>query len=313
MAVKKSTRDAYGEFLIEIGSVREDIIVLDADLSTSTQTRKFSDRQAERFFNAGCAEQNLIGVACGFAYCGRIVIASTYSIFGTGRAWDQIRNIMSHDKLDVKLVFTHAGLTNSADGASHQSLEDIAIMRVIPNMKVIVPADANETKDALYAAIENKGPFYLRLRRTEEPVLARDYSFELGVAPVIRDGSDVSIIASGIMVSKALEAASQLEKEGIRARVVNLHTVKPIDADIISKCARETAGIITVEDHSVIGGIGGAVAEVISEHSPTRLIRLGVRDTFGTSAKTIDELLEYYCIGVNDIANAAKKILTMDR
>lgn len=304
---EKTTRDAYGEFLREIGSINKDVVVLDADLSGSTQTRKFADKYHERFFNVGCAEQNLIATAAGLANSGKIVFASTYAIF-VCRAWDQIRTLVAHDNLNVKIVVTHAGLTNAPDGASHHSLEDIALMRVIPSIKIIVPCDAEETKNALSAVVNEKGPAYIRLRRTVEPIVEKNYDFEIGKAPIIRDGSDVTVIATGMMVAKSLEAAEKLNAEGIQVRVINMHTIKPIDEREIIRAGKETMGIVTAENHSVIGGLGGAVAEVLSENYPMRLRRVGVQDKFGTSARVVEELLNAYGLTSEDIVKAVKSV-----
>ncbi|MFC1786450.1 transketolase family protein [Halobacteriota archaeon] len=307
--IEKSTRDAYGECLAEIGAKEERIVVLDADLSTSTKTSKFAERYPKRFFNVGCAEQDLIGTAAGLAYSGKIAFASSYAIFATGRAWEQIRSIVAHDNLDVKIVVSHAGLSNGPDGASHQSLEDIALMRVIPNMQVIVPADAEETKQAICAIVYYPGPFYVRLSRIKTPILFdSNYQFELGKGITLREGSDLTIIATGTMVSKALDAADDLNKEGIDARVINIHTIKPIDTDIIIKAARETGAIITVEEHSILGGLGGAVAETIVCNEVVPMEFVAVRDRFGQSGDT-NELYELYSLTTRKIVESAKKVL----
>jgi transketolase len=311
-AAMKSTRDAYGEVLAELGQDKR-IVVLDADTSTSTRTNKFAAKSPDRFFNVGCAEQNLIATAAGFAYAGKIALATAYAIFATGRPWEQIRNFIAHDKLNVKIIVTHAGLTNGPDGASHHSLEDIAALRVIPNMAVIVPADAEETKQAIRAAIEHDGPCYIRLSRAESPVIFdSSYKFEFGKGVVVRDGNDVTIIANGNMVAKALEAADALAREGAAARVINLSTIKPIDKELILAAARETGAIVTAEEHSVYGGLGSAVAEVVSAGEPVPMEFVGVPDRFGQTGET-EELYETYGLTPKNIVAAAKRALSRKR
>jgi transketolase len=304
----KSTRDAYGECLVELGK-DERVVVIDADTSTSTRTNMFAKKYPNRFFNVGCAEQNLIATAAGFAYGGKIAIASAFAIFATARTWEQIRSFVAHDNLNVKIIVTHSALTNAPDGESHQSLEDIAMLRVIPNMTVIVPADAEETKQAIRAAIEQQGPCYVRLNRAESPVIFdSSYEFKLGKGAVIRDGSDVTIIAAGNMVSKALEAAEILAKE-ISVRVINLSTIKPIDEEIVIKAARETGAIVTAEEHSIIGGLGSAVAEITSTKIPTPIEFIGVKDKFGQTGVTTEELYEIYGLTTKDIVEAVQRVL----
>jgi len=305
----KSTRDAYGECLVNFGK-DERVVVIDADTSTSTRTNMFAKKYPNRFFNVGCAEQNLIATAAGFAYGGKIAIASAFAIFATARTWEQIRSFVAHDNLNVKIIVTHSALTNAPDGESHQSLEDIAMLRVIPNMTVIVPADAEETKQAIRAAIEKQGPCYVRLNRAESPVIFdTGYEFKLGKGAVIRDGDEVTIIAAGNMVSKALEAAEILAKE-ISVRVVNLSTIKPIDEEIVIKAARETRAIVTAEEHSIIGGLGSAVAEITSTNIPTPIEFIGVKDKFGQTGVTTEELYEVYGLTVSAIVEAARRILS---
>ena len=307
-AAMKSTRDAYGEILVELGA-DERIVVLDADVSTSTRTNKFAAKYPKRFFNVGCAEQNLIASAAGFAYAGKIAIATAYAIFATARTWEQIRSFIAHDNLNVKIIVTHAGLTNGPDGASHHSLEDIALLRVIPNMTVIVPADAEETKQAIRAAIEHPGPCYIRLSRAESPVIFdSSYKFMLGRGAVLKNGRDLTIIAAGNMTVKALEAAGILEEEGISARVVNLSTIKPIDREVVLSAARETGAIVTVEEHSVIGALGGAVAEVVSSEQPVPIELVGVKDEFGQTGET-EELYKVFDLTAEKIVEASKKAL----
>ena len=305
----KSTRDAYGECLIELGK-DERIVVVDADTSTSTRTNKFAKKYPDRFFNVGCAEQNLIATAAGFAYAGKIAIATAYAIFATARTWEQIRSFVAHDRLNVKIIVTHAGLTNAPDGASHHSLEDIALLRVIPNMTVIVPADAEETKQAIRAAIEHHGPCYIRLSRAESPVIFDSgYEFKLGKGAVIREGNDMAIIAAGNMVPKALEAAEVLAKERISARVINLSTIKPIDEEVVIKAARETGAIVTAEEHNVFGGLGSAVAEVVSTNEPVPMELIGVKDRFGQTSGKTEELYEIYGLTASAIVEAARRVL----
>lgn len=304
----KSTRDAFGEILLELSSDQK-IVVLDADTSTSTRTNKFAAKSPERFFNVGCAEQNLIATAAGFAYAGKIAIASAYAIFATGRPWEQIRNFVAHDRLNVKIIATHAGLTNGPDGASHHSLEDIAALRVIPNMVVVVPADAEETKQAIRAAVAHDGPVYIRLSRAKSPVIFdSSYEFKLGKGVVLREGTDVTIVAAGNMVAKALEAAEELAKEGIEARIVNLPVIKPIDEELILQAATETGAIVTVEEHNVYGGLGSAVAEIVGGGKPVPIEFIGVRDKFGQTGET-EELYKAYGLTVENIVEAAKKVL----
>ncbi|MGB4461649.1 MAG: transketolase family protein, partial [Tepidanaerobacteraceae bacterium] len=287
---KIATRDAYGEALAQLGEEIKDIVVLDADLSGSTKTSVFAKKFPERFFNVGIAEQNLMGTAAGFATCGKIPFASTFAVFATGRAFEQVRNSICYPKLNVKIAATHAGLTVGEDGATHQSVEDLSLMRALPNMTVISPADAVETKKAVMAAAFHQGPVYIRLgRMAVETIFDEDYEFEIGKGKVLREGSDVAIIATGIMVAEALRAAEILEKEGINAMVVNIHTLKPIDEDIILKAA-DCGAIVTAEEHTVIGGLGSAVAEVLAEKKPTPMRRIGIKDRFGLSGKP-NELL----------------------
>lgn len=305
-----ATRDAYGEALKELGGINKDIVVLDADLSGSTKTLIFSKAFPERFFNVGIAEQNLIATAAGLATTGKIPFASSFAVFATGRAYEIIRNSVAYPKLNVKIAATHAGLTVGEDGATHQALEDISLMRSLPNMVVLCPADAVETKKCIYKAAEYNGPVYIRLGRSKVPVIFDDsYNFEIGKGVQLKDGKDVTIIATGVMVAKALEAAEELEKENISARVINISTIKPIDKDIIIKASKETKGIITVEEHNIIGGLGSAVAEVLAENSPTYMIRIGAMDTFGESGDG-DELLDKYGLNAKNIVEKAKKLLS---
>lgn len=305
-----ATRDAYGEALKELGKTNKDVVVLDADLSGSTKTAVFKKEHPERFINVGIAEQNLIGTAAGLAASGKIPFASSFAMFAAGRAFEIIRNSVAYPKLNVKIAATHAGLTVGEDGASHQALEDISIMRTIPNMVVISPADGVEAKAAVLAAAEYDGPVYIRLGRSKVPTIFNEdsYKFEIGKAVELSDGKDVTIIANGIMVSKALEAKEELSKEGIDARVINIHTIKPIDSEIIIKAAKETGAIVTVEEHNIIGGLGSAVSEVLVENTPVPLERVGVKDTFGESGNG-DDLLKKYGLTKENIVETAKKVI----
>ncbi|NLM06039.1 MAG: transketolase family protein [Tissierellia bacterium] len=298
----KAARDAYGEALKELAK-KERVVVLDADLSGSTKTSEFKKVCPERFFNMGIAEQNMMGTAAGLAASGKIPFASTFAVFATGRAYEIIRNSICYPNLNVKVVATHAGLTVGEDGASHQMLEDISLMRGLPNMTVISPADYNETITAIKAVAEMEGPVYVRLGRSKVPVVT-DGKFEIGKATTLKEGNDITIAATGVMVSRALGAHDILKEKGISARVINFSTIKPIDTGAIIKAAKETRGIITAEEHNIIGGLGSAVAEVLSENYPTRLKRIGVKDSFGRSGDGF-ELLDYYGLGVKDIVEAA--------
>ena len=298
-----ATRDAYGEALKELGEINDKIVVLDADLSGSTKTSVFQKAFPNRFFNVGIAEQNLIGTAAGLATAGKIPFASSFAVFATGRAFEIIRNSVCYPKLNVKIAATHAGLTVGEDGASHQALEDISVMRSLPNMVVLCPADAVETKQCIFKAAEYYGPVYIRLGRAKVPVIFdENYKFEIGKGVQLREGKDVTIIATGVMVDRALKA-----EEGISARVINMSTIKPIDKDIIIKAAKETRGIITAEEHSIIGGLGSAVAEVVAEYCPTKVIRIGTMDTFGESGDGF-ELLDKYGLSVENIVNKARQL-----
>lgn len=304
-----ATRDAYGEALAELGAVNENIVVLEADLSKSTKTNDFKKVYPERFFNMGIAEQNLLGTAAGFAAAGKIPFASSFAVFATGRAYDQIRNSIAYPNLNVKIAATHAGLTVGEDGGSHQMLEDIALMRALPNMTVIVPADGVETKQAVKAAAAYEGPVYIRMGRPKVPVLfGDDYKFEIGKGIVLKEGSDVTIVATGIMVSKAVEAAEQLATEGISVAVVNISTIKPLDVDLIITQAQKTGAIVTCEEHNIYGGLGSAVAEVLVENCPVPMMRIGVADKFGESGLP-DELLEKHGLTANNIVTQAKAVI----
>ncbi|HHW49374.1 MAG TPA: transketolase family protein [Clostridiaceae bacterium] len=313
MAQKIATREAYGNALAEFGG-NERIVVLDADLSKSTKTDTFKKKYPERFFNIGIAEGNLMAVAAGMATCGKIVFASTFAIFAALRACEQIRNSICYPRLNVKIGATHAGISVGEDGASHQPVEDMAIMRALPNMVVISPADAVETKFAVKAAIEYDGPVYLRLGRLSVPVIFDEstYKFEIGKGVTVSDGSDVTIIATGLMLQYAIKAKELLAEEGISARVINIHTVKPIDKDIIIKAAKETGAIVTAEEHNIIGGLGSAVAEVLVENYPVPMKMVGIEDKYGKSGKP-DALLKMYGLTAENIAVKAKEALRMKK
>ncbi|MBQ2245906.1 MAG: transketolase family protein [Selenomonadales bacterium] len=305
----KATREAYGEALRELGGQNENIVVLDADLSGSTKTAMFKKEYPTRFFNAGIAEQNMIGTAAGLAAAGKTAFASTFAVFATGRAFEQIRNSVCYPKLNVKVAATHAGLTVGEDGATHQAIEDVAIMRALPNMTVLVPADAAEAKAVVRWAAEYNGPVYIRLGRSGVPdVFDETYEFKFGKAVTLKEGKDVTLIGMGIMTSAALEAAEMLAEEGISATVLNMPTIKPIDEDAIVAAANATGAIVTCEEHSIIGGLGSAVAEVLAEKASARLVRVGVKDTFGESGKPAD-LLKKYGLTAADIAAAAKQAI----
>ncbi|MCK4736041.1 MAG: transketolase family protein [Methanophagales archaeon] len=307
----KSTREAYGDVLLRLGEDNS-VVVLDADLSASTQTNKFAKEYPERFFNVGCAEQNLIGVAAGLAVAGKTAFASTYAIF-SNRAWEQIRNTVACDNLNVKIAVSHAGLTNAPDGASHQSLEDIALMRVIPNMAVIVPSDAVEAEKAVISEIHRVGPAYIRLNRVKSPIIFdEDYEFKIGKAVKLISGDDLTIIATGTMVHEAMDAAEMLAEENVSTCVLNIHTIKPIDRESIIKVAKETGAIVTVEEHSIYGGLGSAVAEILVEKYPVPMKIIGVNDRFGESGE-YKELLEKYCLTAGNIFKSAKELLEMKR
>lgn len=306
---KIATRDAYGKALVQLGRENQDIIVLDADLSKSTKTADFAKVFPERFFNMGIAEQNLIGFSAGLAAAGKIPFASTFAVFATGRAFEQIRNSVAYPKLNVKIAATHAGISVGEDGASHQAVEDLALMRSLPNMTVLVPADAQETYQAIKAAAAYQGPVYIRMGRLAAPVLFdEEYRFTIGKANVIKEGKDVTVIANGLMVGEALKAAEELGGQGIQVAVVNCASLKPLDAGTIIQTAKETGAVVTAEEHSIIGGLGSAVAEVLSENCPVPLVRVGIRDTFGESGRP-EELLVKYGLTSKEIIEAVHQVL----
>ncbi len=308
----KATRDAYGEWLQENGA-NTDIAVVDADLSASTRTNKFSAKYPERFFDVGAAEQNLVAFASGLALGGKKVFASSFAYFETGRAWDQVRNLVAHDKLDVQLVASHGGLSCASDGASHQAIEDLAITRVIPNLKVLVPCDAEETKNTLDTVMGIKGPSYLRLRREKEPVLEKNYEYKLGQVEVIRTGNDVTIAAIGSQVCYALMAAEKLAEAGIDAEVLNVHTLKPLDKQALIKSAKKTGRVVSTEQHQIHGGLGGAVAEALSENYPTPMKIMGVEDMFGETAREQIEILIHHGLTADHIAASAQELIEKTR
>jgi len=304
--VQVATRDAYGQALKELGREYQDVVVLDADLSKSTKTIDFAKAFPERFFDMGIAEQNMMAVAAGLAASNKVVFASTFAIFATGRAFEQIRNSVAYARLNVKICATHAGITVGEDGSSHQSIEDMALMRVIPYMKVIVPADGTSTARAVRAIYHEPGPCYLRLGRSQVPVIyGNDLNFELGKAIKLREGKDVGILACGIMVQESLEAATMLAEMGIEAAVLDVHTIKPLDREAILEVARRTGCLVTAEEHTVLGGLGGAVSELITSECPVPVVKVGIRDEFGQSGSP-RELLEAYGLTAAEIARAAQ-------
>ena len=307
---KLSVRKTYGETLAELGETREDIVAVDADLSCSTMTSCFQKKFGNRFFNAGIAEQDAICTAAGLALCGKTAFVSTFAMFATGRAYDQIRNTVAYSNLNVKIVATHAGVTVGEDGASHQMLEDIGLMRAIPGMVILVPSDSVETKAMVKFAADYKGPVYIRLSRTNLVNIHNedDYKFEFGKAQILSEGKDVSLITNGETVIEALNAKEMLLKKGINAEVINLHTVKPLDAETIVNSARKTGKVVTIENHSINNGIGSAVCEALSENYPTKVVRLGIKDVFGQSGEQ-RELMHYYRLTADELAEDIEKVL----
>ncbi|WP_400196591.1 transketolase family protein [Candidatus Methanarcanum hacksteinii] len=306
-------RNYYGKALARLAKERDDVVVLDADLAGSTKTSEFKKVAPERFVEVGIAEQDMIGVASGLAASGKTVFASTFAVFATGRCWEQIRLAVAYPKQNVKIVSTHCGISVGEDGASHQALEDIAIMRAIPNMVVISPADAHQAYAATMAIAEERGPCYMRLGRADFPLIyPEDVKFEIGKADILREGSDVTLIGTGQMVSYCLDAAKALSEEGISAEVINISTIKPLDADAVIGSVKKTGCAITAEEHSIIGGLGSAVAEAISESCPVPLVRVGTKDTFGESGKA-EMLMEKYGLTAKDIVKAAKDSISKKR
>ena len=309
MADKMATREAYGKTLIELGKTHPELVVMDADLSGSTKTAGFAKAYPDRFFNMGIAEQNMYGAAAGLALSGKTVCASTFAMFAAGRAFEIIRNSRGYTRANVKICATHAGITVGEDGASHQTFEDIALMRTIPGMTVINPSDGVSAARLLTQAVEMDGPCYIRLGRAAVPVFyGDDDEIILGRANTVRDGKDVTVIATGIMVSDAVEAAGRLAEEGIDVRVIDIHTVKPLDEETIIRAAQETKAIVTAEEHSVIGGLGSAVAEVVVKNAPVKMAMVGQHDTYGESGKP-DELRKKYGMTAADIVAAVKSVL----
>ena len=308
---KVATRVGYGEALVELGSERDDFLVLDADLAAATQTGMFKKAFPERFYDCGIAEGNMISIAAGIAATGKKVICSSFAMFAAGRAFEQVRNSVGYPHLNVIIGATHAGISVGEDGATHQCCEDIALMRTIPGMTIINPADETEAKKAVRAALELDGPVYMRFGRLAVPVIfGDDYDFEVGKGVELKDGTDVTVIATGLMVNEALEAFEILKSEGISARIINMHTIKPLDKEIVLKAARETGAIVTAEEHSVIGGLGAAVSETVCEESPVPVVKLGVNDTFGHSGPAV-KLLDEFGLRAANIAQKAKRAIAL--
>lgn len=310
---KAATRDGYGKGLIALGKSGKDFLVLDADLAGATRTGRFKSAFPDKFYNCGIAEQNMMSIAAGIATTGVTVFASSFAMFAAGRAFEQVRNSIGYPHLNVKIGATHAGVSVGEDGATHQCCEDIALMRTIPGMTIINPADEVEAEKAVLAAFAHDGPVYMRFGRLAVPVVFdEDYAFEIGKANTLIDGSDVTIIATGLMVDEALESAKLLEKDGIFVRVLNMATIKPLDEAAVLKAARETGAIVTAEEHSIVGGLGSAVCEVLSEQAPTPVVRVGVRDVYGISGPAL-ELLEYHKLTAPHIAAAAKRAIELKK
>lgn len=310
--IKTATRDAYGKALVELGGINDKIVVLDADLAAATKTGMFKKAYPDRFFDSGIAESNMMGVAAGLATTGYTVFASTFAMFAAGRAYEQVRNSIAYPHLNVKIGATHAGISVGEDGASHQCCEDIALMRVIPGMVIINPADDIEARAAVFAAAEYEGPVYMRFGRLAVPrIFDESYKFELGKAVTLREGSDVTIIATGLMVNEAIEAAKALADEGISAEVINIHTIKPLDKEAVIRSAAKTGAVVTAEEHSIIGGLGGAVAEALCESGkPVPVVRLGVNDVFGRSGPAV-ELLHIYGLDAQNIVAKSKQAIAL--
>lgn len=306
---KIATRDSFGNVLVELGNERDDFIVLDADLAAATKTGVFKKAFPERHYDCGIAEQNMVSIAAGIAATGKRVVCSSFAMFAAGRAYEQIRNSIGYPHLNVIIGATHAGISVGEDGATHQCCEDIALMRTIPGMTVINPADDTEAKAAMRAAFEHDGPVYIRFGRLAVPVIfGDDYKFEIGKGVELKDGTDVTVIATGLLVNEALEAHELLKNEGISARIINISTIKPLDSEIVLKAAKETGAIVTAEEHNIIGGLGSAVAEVLSEGCPVPMLRVGVNDVFGHSGPA-PVLLDEFGLRAKDIVLAAKKAI----
>ncbi len=305
----KATRDGFGEGLVELGGKRNDIVVLSADLTESTRAAWFKEKFPERFFSMGVSEQDMMGTAAGLALSGKVVFACTFGAFASGRAWDQVRVSLAYMKTNVKIAGTHGGISVGEDGPTHQANEELALMRILPNMTVIIPCDALEAKRATIASASRPGPVYLRLGRSGIPTITKEEdNFQIGKANLLKDGKDVSIIACGMEVSEALSAHEELKKENISARVINLHTIKPIDRDMIIKAAKETGAIVTAEEHTIVGGMGSAVSEVLSQNFPVPMEFVGVKDRFGESGDP-KELFKLFGLTSADIVKAAKKVI----
>ena len=314
MAEKIATRESYGNGLVELGAKYPEIVVLDADLAESTKTVYFKKAYPDRFYDCGIAEQNMVAVAAGLATCGKIPFCSSFAMFASGRAFDQVRNGVAYPKLNVKICATHAGITVGEDGATHQCLEDMGIMRTIPNMVVLNPGDDVEAKAALRAAAAHNGPVYMRFGRAPVPVLfdANTFKFEIGKGQILAEGTDVTIVATGIMLEAALAAKELLGNEGISAEVIDICTIKPIDRDLLLASAAKTGAVVTAEEHNIIGGLGSAVAEVLCEGLPVPMRRVGVEDQFGRSGK-VPALLEYYGLTAENIVRKAKEAIAMKK
>jgi len=309
MAEQLYQRDVYGKTLAELGKLNQDIVVLDADLSGSTRTSIFAQEFPRRFFNFGVAEQNMMATAAGLASCGKTVFVSTFAMFATGRAWDQVRNTVAYNNFNIKIVATHAGLTVGPDGASHQALEDIALMRIIPNMNIIVPCDGPQTKEAVLAAAATPGPFYIRLGRPKTKTIENKGEFILGKAQVLLEGKEVVIIACGMMVEAALVAAGNLLGQGIKAAVINMHTIRPLDKEAILSYAPGCRGMVICEEHTIIGGLASGVEEILTEKCPVKVARIGIRNRFGQSGEP-EQLLKEYKLTSQDIERAAKSAVS---
>lgn len=310
MADKKATRAAYGETLVELANAGEPVVAVEADLSGSTTTKKLGDAYPDRLFNVGIAEQDMVGVAAGLALTGHVAFTGSFAVFGTGRVYDQIRNTVCYANLDVKIAPTHAGVSVGPDGGSHQMVEDIALMRVLPNMRVLVPADYAAAKAAIKLAAHTPGPVYVRMGRASVPcVYGEEAEFEIGRAHVLREGSDVTVVACGVEIDEALKAAEMLAEEGISAEVIDAFSIKPLDSDTILASVRKTGCVVSAEEHSVIGGLGGAVAELLSEELPAPLVRVGMKDSFGTSGE-FEELMREFELDAAAIVSASRKAIS---
>lgn len=312
--IKKATRESYGTALCELAEEYENLVVLDADLAAATKTGMFKKKYPERFFDCGIAEANMMGVAAGLSTTGKIPFASTFAMFAAGRAFEIVRNSIGYPHLNVKIGATHAGISVGEDGATHQCNEDIALMRTIPGMTIINPADGVEARAAVKAALDYAGPVYMRFGRLAVPVFndEKTYKFEMGKGIVLKDGKDVTIVATGLMVNEAIQAGKQLEAEGIFARIVNIHTIKPLDKELICKCAEETGLIVTAEEHSIIGGLGSAVAEAVTECCPVPVVKIGVNDEFGHSGPAV-ELLKEFGLSAENIVAKTKEALKLKK